>query len=137
MQIGKFKEKSANDYSLKICNHFIFSYADEFHKLTIEDVKKKKTIAVPDLDENEEILKTPISNLSMRLKDVLPSILHVECIEKKALHILNTPKALVEFPTFEEEQHCKKFMVARDPGMFYTVAVSAKKAVTCDCKGFR
>lgn len=115
----------------------IFSYADEFHKLTVEDIAKRKTISIPDLDANEDILKTPISNLSMRLKDILPSILHVECIEKKALHILNTPKALVEYPTFEEEQHCKKFMVARDLGMFYTVAVNAKKGVVCDCKGFR
>ena len=83
---------------------------------------------------------TPIDNLSVKLPNVLPSLLYADCIESKAWQILNTPQSLVPYPSFNSSSQPTKetkFMVERKGGMFYTVKANANKKVQCDCKGFR
>ncbi len=117
-----------------------FRYTEEFHKLTVNDVKEKKTILMStEFDEQEEDMELnsiPINNLSLKLTDVLPAILHVDYIEKKALHILNEKKALVDYPSFGDDK-CKRFMVARKKGQICNVKVTSNSKLSCDCKGFR
>ena len=110
-------------------------YIDEFHKLSKEDLVNRKLIQIPD-DSTANVVKTPINNLSVKLTDVLPALLHVDCIEKKALHILNTPESLVQFPSFSEDV-VTKFMVAKSAGCFHTVTLKSNDKVACDCKGFK
>lgn len=115
-----------------------FRYAEQFNRLTTKDVTERKTINIEILDEPfGNVSKIPINNLSVKLTDVLPSLLHVDLIEQKALHLLNMPKAIVPCPTLEEEKQCKTFMAAREDGTFYTVKVKSNLKVKCDCKGFK
>lgn len=114
---------------------FFDRYIDEFHKLSKEDLSNRKLIQIPD-DSTANVVKTPINNLSVKLTDVLPALLHVDCIEKKALHILNTPESLVPFPSFSEDA-ATKFMVAKYDGCFHTVTLKSNDKIACDCKGFK
>ena len=104
----------------------------------MQDVKDRKPIRIQsDPPDEEDIdLATPLNNLSLKLQDVLPAMLHVDYLEKKALRLLNDKKAVVEYPTLGDEQ-CKRFMVARKMGQFCSVKVTCASKVTCDCKGFR
>ena len=113
-------------------------YTERFHQLTTDDVKEKKIINVEVHEEHsEKALKSPINNLSVKLSDVLPSILHIDLIEKKAIRILNMPKALVHCPTFDEDVQSRKFMVAKEDGKYYSVSVMSNSKIRCDCKGFK
>lgn len=115
---------------------FLFRYTEEFHKLSTADVEGRKLINIQDEESNPDN-STPLNNLSLKLPDILPSILHADLIEKKALAILNAPGALVEYPSFHSADNIKKFMVARTSGQFYTVKILGESRTSCDCKGFR
>ena len=104
--------------------------------MSLEDVKNKKIITLP--EESKEISETPIRNLSLKLSEVLPSIHHADLIEEKSLLLLNNPASISEFPSAEPvDEKVKKFMVAGKASEFYTVKVTLKNKVSCDCKGFR
>ena len=116
---------------------FIPGYLREFHKLTMAAVKAQKVISIPEGDD-DPVLENPIDNLSLKLPDLLPTVMHADLIEKKALRILNTPGAIVLHPTFHsQEEESKQYLVARNSGHFYNVTFKLNTKVSCDCKGFR
>ena len=105
--------------------------------MSLADVRGRKEIKIA-IDSCQEILLQPtINNLSLSLSDKLPTILHVELIERKALRLLNTPEAIVRYPGFEAGERSKQFMAAGANGQFHVVKVSKESKVTCDCKGYR
>lgn len=103
----------------------------------MSDVEAQKIIPIPEGDD-DPVLEDPINNLSLKLPDLLPTVMHADLIEKKALQILNTPGAIVLHPTFHsQEEGSKQYLVARNSGHFYNVSFKSNTKVNCDCKGFR
>ena len=105
--------------------------------MTMEDVEGRKQIDLGNDNDVKDSVSMLYNNLSVKLTDVLPSLMHVSLIEKKALEILNSPESLVRHPTFDGDEKSKRYMVAKREGGFYTVKSNAQFKVSCNCKGFR
>ena len=76
--------------------------------------------------------------LSVKLQDHLPAIMHIDLIERKAIELLNTDGAIMPYPVLNsDDKQCKRFMVAKSRGLFYTVKVQRNSTLNCECKGFR
>ena len=114
-----------------------FRYVEEFHKMTIDDVRAKKNISRPDPQSDLPVPEECIANLSVKLSEVLPHILHAKLMEERAMRILNTPGAVVLSPTMDERDNGKKYLVAGSNKTVHTVTVSRVVKITCDCKGFK
>ncbi len=74
-----------------------------------------------DVDNDEAMLSQDV--LSQKLTNALPSIMHADFIEKKALLVLNSPQSFTEYP--------------RKSGAFWNVKFTFNGCIICDCKGFR
>ena len=60
------------------------------------DIKNKKNIVIPE----DSTTQAPITEvLSFKLTEVIPALLHASDIEKKALRLINMPRAIMENPT--------------------------------------
>ena len=68
-------------------------------------------------------------------------ILYADLLEKKAIALLNTPESIVLSPSVEPQDGNKSYLVASAGGKprpdFYTVKLSNKTKVVCNCKGYR
>ena len=116
-----------------------FRYIEEFSKLSIQDVESRKTIEITETCQTN--IDVPINNLSQKLTDILPMILYADLLEKKAIALLNTPESIVLSPSAEPQDGNKCYLVASAGGKprpdFYTVKLSNKAKVVCNCKGYR
>ena len=63
------------------------------------DIKNQNTIDNIHWENNKSDLQLARKNLSMKLSECLPNVLHAETIEKKAINLLNHPTTLVLLPT--------------------------------------
>lgn len=108
--------------------------------MTNADVESRKLINFQLEEANETsddvVKEPPLSALSVKLPHALPSILHADYIEQKALRILNTPGAIAPYAVIENEGK-RKFMVTSGDGKLYTASVQSSSKISCDCKGFR
>ena len=60
------------------------------------DIKNKKIIVIPE----DSTTQAPIMEvLSFKVTEVIPALLHASDIEKKALRLINMPRAIMENPT--------------------------------------
>ena len=62
------------------------------------DVKNQNTIDNIHWENNKSDLQLARKNLSMKLSECLPNVLHAEIIEKKAIYLLNHSTTLVLSP---------------------------------------
>ena len=61
------------------------------------DIENQKTIDTLNWENKESDIQPAKQNLSMKLSECLPNVLHAETIEKKATNLPNHPTALVLF----------------------------------------
>ena len=87
----------------------------------------------------ESDLQPAKQNLSMKLSECLPNVLHAETIDKKAINLLNHPTALVLSSTTQVTTKKEKSYLAaeRSTQETYKITISARSLVKCSCKGFR
>ena len=78
-------------------------------------------------------------NLSMKLSECLPNVLHAETIEKKAVNLLNHPTTLVLLPTTQvtAEKEISYLAAGTSTQETYKKIIAAKSLVKYSCKGFR
>ena len=111
-------------------------YLEQFSKLTLDDVFIRKAISFPH-EEEDDSNETPVTNLSLKLTDLFPSVLVMKAIEKKAVVLLNTPESIVHYPTIDRNDGNKKYLVVGSQSIAHGVKVTAKSKITCDCRGFK
>ena len=64
------------------------------------------------------------------------ALLHASDIEKKALQLINMPRAITENPTLDiKKSHKTYFGVGEKQQKYYTVVKSEKNTLKCNCKG--
>ena len=103
------------------------------------DIKNQNTIDNIHWENNKSDLQLARKNLSMKLSECLPNVLHAETIEKKAINLLNHPTTLVLLPTTQvtAEKEISYLAAGTSTQETYKKIISAKSLVKCSCKGFR
>lgn len=111
----------------------------QFHKLTMEDITKKKSLNIPTAIKN--VIANSKRHLSVDLQKEFPSIFYANDIKEKALQLLNNPTCIVSAPRQTLTTSQKEFLVAKKDDEHYKVMVTRQAQevvkVTCDCLGFK
>ena len=81
--------------------------------LNLDDFKVKKAINSSFWEVDEVSYSPTLNFLSMKLSEHLPSILHADIIERKALDLLNNPVAISRSPSIPVSNTEKAYFVFR------------------------
>ena len=81
--------------------------------LNLDDFKVKKVINSSFWEVDKVSYSPTLNFLSMKLSEHLPSILHADIIERKALDLLNNPVAISRSPLIPVSNTEKAYFVFR------------------------
>ena len=84
-------------------------YVQQLRIMSNGDIKNKNNIVIPEDNTNQAPI---IEVLSLKLTEVIPALLHASDIEKKALRLINMPRAITENPTLDINKNHKTYFVA-------------------------
>ena len=101
--------------------------------LTSQDKARKFTF-----NSLDKTTQAPITEvLSLKFSEVIPALINASDIEKKALRLINMPRAITENPTLDINKNHKTYFVAGEKQQkYYTVVKSEKNTLKCNYKGF-
>ena len=110
------------------------TYVQQFRIMNNGDTKNKKNIVIPE-DNTTQASITEV--LSLKLIEVIPALLYASYVEKKALWLINMPRAITENPTLDINKNHKTYFVAGEKQQkYYIVVKSGKNTLKCNCQGF-
>ena len=84
-------------------------YVQQLRIMSNGDIKNKNNIVIPEDNTNQAPI---IEVLSLKLTEVIPALLYASDIEKKALRLINMPRAITENPTLDINKNHKTYFVA-------------------------
>ena len=110
------------------------TYVQQLRMMSNGDIKNKNNIVIPE----DNTTQAPIIEvLSLKLTEVIHALLHASDIEKKALRLINMPRATTESSTLDINRNHKTYFVAGEKQKkYYTVVKSEKNTLNCNYKGF-
>ena len=104
----------------------------------LDDIKVKKVINSSFWEVDEVSYSPALNFLSIKLSEHLPSILHTNILQRKALDLLNNTVAISRSPSIAVSNTEKVYLVAgKWSKVHYKLTVTEQGLVKCDCKGFR
>ena len=78
-----------------------------------KDIDAQKTIDIEDWGRRENKLQQAKENLSIKLSEYLPNLIHAQTIEKKALGLLNNFTVLANSPSILVEKKIQNLLSRR------------------------
>ena len=112
------------------------TYVQQLRMMSNGNIKNKNNIVIPEGNTTQAPI---IEVLSLKLTEVIHALLHASDIEKKALRLINMPRAITENPTLDINKNHKTYFVAGEKQQkYYTVVKSEKNTLNTltNYKGF-